>query len=175
MTIYSYISQSGNFIFELNNDKLYKLHLPKTSKHVNIPNVNKCKVFEKDVLKINIEALELFLDGEFNLINLEKVMDTWEMIFSPFNQKVYHKVIEIAPGSTLTYRKVAELAGNLNAYRAVGNAMRRNRFPLLIPCHRVIGSDYKLRGYSGADGTLTKSKLIEWEKHTIISSSKFCF
>ena len=173
MSEYFYKSQSGTIYFELKNNKMFQIRLPQTPDSIRvIPDVSQCKTIEKYPIKINIEALELFLDGRFKQIEIEKVMKTWEMNFTPFFESIYRQVIEIKPGMTLSYKDVAELSGNANASRAVGNAMQRNRFPLLIPCHRVIGSDGQLVGYSGANGIATKKKLIKWEKQTVKSPSK---
>lgn len=65
---------------------------------------------------------------------------------TPFQQKVWHRLLAIPYGQTLTY---GQLAKELNTSpRAVGNACRRNPIPLLIPCHRVVGSK-GLGGYAG--------------------------
>lgn len=81
--------------------------------------------------------------------------------FSRFQRHVYRAVLSIPRGSTLSYRQVAELAGSPGAARAVGNAMRRNPFPVIIPCHRVIRSDGSPGGYSGPAGM--KERLLALE------------
>ena len=68
-------------------------------------------------------------------------------------------------GETLTYGQLAKLAGSPHAARAVGGAMARNRWPLIVPCHRVVGSSGKLTGYSGEGGLKTKHWLLEHEFH----------
>lgn len=75
-----------------------------------------------------------------------------------FNQKVYEIVKNIPKGKVMTYKSVA---GKLNskAYRAVGNALRKNPDPNNIPCHRVVKSDRKIGGYFGhIDDYLSKQK-----------------
>lgn len=64
-----------------------------------------------------------------------------------FKQKVCSIVKGIPKGEVLTYKQVAELAGNKKAYRAVGNILNKN-FDPKIPCHRVIKSDGKIGGYN---------------------------
>ena len=80
---------------------------------------------------------------------------------------VFEKVLllarDIRPGETVSYKGLATLAGSPNAARAVGQAMARNPVPLLVPCHRVLGSDKSLHGFSAAGGTLTKQRLLELE------------
>lgn len=63
--------------------------------------------------------------------------------------RIYQKVVEIPPGSTMTYAQVAASVDHPGAARAVGAAMAANQFAPLIPCHRVVGSDGSLRGYAG--------------------------
>jgi methylated-DNA-[protein]-cysteine S-methyltransferase len=70
---------------------------------------------------------------------------------------------KIAPGKTLTYAELADKVGSPGAARAVGNCMARNRFPLIIPCHRVVGSNGHLGGYSAAEGIPFKKRLLELE------------
>ncbi|MGQ9703360.1 MAG: methylated-DNA--[protein]-cysteine S-methyltransferase [Actinomycetota bacterium] len=88
-----------------------------------------------------------------------------ELLASPglteFQRRVYRAVLSIPHGSTLSYQKVAEMAGYPRAARAVGNAMRRNPFPVIIPCHRVIRSYGSLGEYSGPTGM--KERLLRQE------------
>jgi methylated-DNA-[protein]-cysteine S-methyltransferase len=81
----------------------------------------------------------------------------------PFQQKVLKAVYAIPYGETRTYAEVAMLIGHPNASRAVGHANATNPMPLVIPCHRVIGKDGKLRGYGGGDGLPTKERLLRME------------
>lgn len=66
-----------------------------------------------------------------------------------FERRVYEVVRRIPPGSTMSYRDVARAAGRQKAHRAVGNAMARNPFPVLVPCHRVVRSDGGIGGFGG--------------------------
>lgn len=65
-----------------------------------------------------------------------------------FQKKVWLATEKIPYGKTRTYRQVAEAIGRPKAFRAVGQALRANPIPILIPCHRVIGSDGGLVGFS---------------------------
>lgn len=76
-------------------------------------------------------------------------------------EKVYAVVKKIPKGKTLTYKQVAEKAGNSKAFRAVGNILNKN-FDPSIPCHRVIRSDGKTGGYNR--GAINKQKLLKKEK-----------
>lgn len=79
-----------------------------------------------------------------------------------FQKKVWELLREIPAGNTITYGELATRAGNPRAHRAVGAANGRNPLPIIIPCHRVIGSNGKLTGYAG--GLEAKKKLLEIEK-----------
>ncbi|MBU4603171.1 MGMT family protein, partial [bacterium] len=72
-------------------------------------------------------------------------------------------VRKIPYGETRSYKEAAEAAGCPRAYRAVGNTMRNNPLPLIIPCHRVIKSDGSLGGFSGKEGIVLKKKMIDLE------------
>lgn len=78
-----------------------------------------------------------------------------------FAEKVYKIVSKIPKGKTLTYKQVAEKAGNQLAYRAVGNILNKN-YNLNIPCHRVIKSNGKLGGYNR--GIKLKKQILKKER-----------
>lgn len=82
---------------------------------------------------------------------------------TPFHREVLERCAQILAGQTLTYGQLAARAGRPRAARAVGSAMARNRWPLIIPCHRVVGSDGRLTGYSGNGGIETKRRLLGLE------------
>jgi methylated-DNA-[protein]-cysteine S-methyltransferase len=87
---------------------------------------------------------------------------------TPFQKKVWEVLRSIPYGETLSYKEVAEKAGNSKASRAVGMANNRNPIPVIIPCHRVIGADGKLVGYGG--GLPTKIKLLTLENCKFINA-----
>ena len=74
--------------------------------------------------------------------------------------KVWKYLKTIPKGQTRTYKQVAIAIKKPKAIRAVANAVGRNPYPIVIPCHRVIRSDGSLGGYSGAGGIETKRKLL---------------
>jgi methylated-DNA-[protein]-cysteine S-methyltransferase len=82
----------------------------------------------------------------------------------PFHRKVYAAARRIPPGKTMSYAELAEAAGSPRGSRAVGQAMARNPFPILVPCHRVLASRGKLGGFSGAGGLDTKRLLLSIEQ-----------
>lgn len=82
---------------------------------------------------------------------------------SPFFGAAWAACRSIPPGETRSYQWLAEAAGSPKASRAAGQAMARNPFPLIIPCHRVVGSSGGLHGY-GAGGIGVKARLLEMER-----------
>ena len=80
-----------------------------------------------------------------------------------FQKKVWQQLMKIPYGKIATYKDIATLIGNTNASRAVGNANNKNPIAIIIPCHRVIGSNNKLTGYAG--GLDKKEKLLNLEKN----------
>jgi methylated-DNA-[protein]-cysteine S-methyltransferase len=108
-----------------------------------------------------IEALRVALAGD--PIDLRHVPIDLQSS-SDFDRRTLHAAREIPPGSTLTYRALAERVGSPGACRAVGQAMRRNPVPLLVPCHRVLASDGRLGGFSAGLGARTKLTLLLSER-----------
>ena len=83
---------------------------------------------------------------------------------TPFQQAVWGATSAIPPGERRTYGEIARTVGRPRSARAVGQALRANPIPLLIPCHRVVGSDGSLCGYGGPDGVALKARLLELER-----------
>ena len=81
---------------------------------------------------------------------------------TPFQQRVWKKLLKIPYGVTCSYQDLAWAVGKKHAARAVGSAVSKNRIPIVIPCHRVIGSDGRLSGY--ASGAKKKAWLLRHEK-----------
>ena len=79
---------------------------------------------------------------------------------TPFQQKVYQAIQKIPKGKVTTYKAVAQKIGT-KAYRAVGQALHVNPVPLLVPCHRVVGSDRGLTGFGS--GINLKKKILKAE------------
>jgi methylated-DNA-[protein]-cysteine S-methyltransferase len=80
-----------------------------------------------------------------------------------FNARVYDATRAIAPGHTRTYGEIARALGDASAARAVGQALGRNPFAIVVPCHRVVGANDKLVGFSASGGIATKLKMLEIE------------
>ena len=80
-----------------------------------------------------------------------------------FQRRVVKECRRIRVGQTLSYADLAAKAGSPGAARAVGNTMARNRFPIVVPCHRVIGSAGSLGGFSAPSGISLKRRMLDLE------------
>ena len=78
-----------------------------------------------------------------------------------FQQKVWRELCKIQYGKISTYKEMAKNAGNVKAVRAVGTAIAKNPIAIIVPCHRVIGSNGSMTGY--AYGISKKEKLLDFE------------
>ena len=84
---------------------------------------------------------------------------------SDFERAVYKAILKIPAGEVRTYKWVAQKAGKPGASRSVGQALKRNPYPLIIPCHRVINSNNKIGGY--VFGVNRKKLLLDMEKEIL--------
>ena len=82
---------------------------------------------------------------------------------APFHRRVYEVARAIPPGKTLAYGDVAARAGAPGAARAVGQALGRNPFPIIVPCHRVVAAGGKIGGFSAHGGSATKRRMLAIE------------
>ncbi len=82
-----------------------------------------------------------------------------------FQQQAWRALATIPGGKTASYGEQARRIGRPKAVRAIGNANGRNPVPIVLPCHRVIGSNAALTGYSGAGGLKTKQFLLDLEQN----------
>ncbi|MEP6893969.1 MAG: methylated-DNA--[protein]-cysteine S-methyltransferase [Chloroflexota bacterium] len=87
--------------------------------------------------------------------------------FTPFQRDALQAVFRIPYGETRTYIDIAKEINRPHAYRAMGAANAMNPMPIIVPCHRVLGTDGKLHGYGGGDGLPTKEWLLKMEGATI--------
>jgi methylated-DNA-[protein]-cysteine S-methyltransferase len=86
----------------------------------------------------------------------------WRLNGGGFFQAVLRATADIDYGTTITYREVAERAGNVKAVRAAGNGLGSNQIPIVVPCHRVVATGGKLGGYTG--GVERKQLLLGIER-----------
>ncbi len=83
-----------------------------------------------------------------------------------FQQKVWHSLLNIPYGNTISYKQLADIIFSPKAYRAAGSACSKNPLPIIIPCHRVIHSNGSISGY--ALGSEVKAYLLNLEKNSLI-------
>ena len=106
--------------------------------------------------KAKTQILE-YLDGKRKSFTLE-----YKITGTDFQKRVLSALSAVPYGKTASYKEIAEAAGSPSAFRAVGTACNKNKLPIIIPCHRIIGSDGSLTGYAG--GLEIKQYLLETEK-----------
>jgi len=87
------------------------------------------------------------------------------MVGTDFQRRVWNVLMKVPYGDTSTYSQVAKDVGNERAVRAVGNANAANPISIIVPCHRIIGSDGELVGYGG--GLSVKRRLLELEQSNL--------
>ena len=107
-------------------------------------------------LRETIRQLKAYFSGKLEAFDLPLAPDG-----TAFQQSVWKELCEIPYGETISYGELARRIGNPAACRAVGLANGTNPIPIIIPCHRVIGSNGKLTGYGG--GLPIKEKLLALE------------
>jgi methylated-DNA-[protein]-cysteine S-methyltransferase len=101
--------------------------------------------------------LEQYFAGERTEFDLDI-----DLAGTPFERRVWEEVRAIPYGETATYAEIARRVGSASACRAVGRANGRNPIAVIVPCHRVIGSDGSLTGYAGGLGM--KRALLDLER-----------
>jgi methylated-DNA-[protein]-cysteine S-methyltransferase len=126
------------------------------------PDVEKAS-FEPEAVDELRDLVRRYCAGE--LVDLTTVALDLEGV-TPFFARAWSACRTIPAGETRTYAWLAVEAGSPRASRGAGQAMARNRFPLLVPCHRVVGSDGGLHGFGGGVGLPMKSRLLNMEART---------
>ena len=133
------------------NNKVIEIKFVKNEKNVNP---------KTEILKLAKKELEEYFCGKRKNFTFP-----FELNGTEFSIKVYQALMEIPYGKTCSYKDIAKKIGNEKSQRAVGGANNRNKLPILIPCHRVIGSNGKIVGYAG--GIEIKQKLLELERKNL--------
>lgn len=82
-----------------------------------------------------------------------------------FQIKVFEFIQKIPKGKVMSYKNIAEGIGNINSSRAVGTVMRKNKFPLIFPCHRVVSSNMKIGGFNGEK----KGDFVNFKKKILLN------
>ena len=105
---------------------------------------------------LTMKQLEEYFAGTRTVFELP-----FDLEGTPFQQRVWQELLKIPFGKTRSYMDIARALGDVKAIRAVGTANGSNRIAIIIPCHRVIGSDGSLTGYAG--GLFRKKWLLDFE------------
>lgn len=113
--------------------------------------------------QIYMDQIRSYLNQELQVFNLP--ID-WSS-YTEFQKAVLEETLAIPYGETRSYGQVAAAIGKPKASRAVGQAEKRNQVPLVIPCHRVIGSDGSLTGYGGKENTDIKADILAFEQRML--------
>ena len=130
-------------------EKIYKIELVEEVNSIN----EKTSQTDKVIKEIN-QYLSKYRK-EFSIYDLVRLEGT------RFQKEVWHELQNIPYGETKSYKEIAKNIGNENAVRAVASAIGKNPLMIIIPCHRVIGSDGKMHGY--AYGINFKKYLLDLE------------
>ncbi|MCE7519158.1 methylated-DNA--[protein]-cysteine S-methyltransferase [Vreelandella titanicae] len=110
-----------------------------------------------ETIEVTRTQLEEYFRGERTLFDIPLLM-----VGSEFQRKIWDALMKIEYGKTSSYSDLAKSVGEKNAVRAVANANGANSMAIIIPCHRIIGSNGALVGYGG--GLPLKRRLLEIEK-----------
>jgi methylated-DNA-[protein]-cysteine S-methyltransferase len=108
-------------------------------------------------LKSRLEKVAYGMPQDFDDVELDVSHLT------PLAQQITSACRAVPWGDTLSYKQLAQRVGRPGAARAVGNVMASNRFPLVVPCHRVVGAAGGLGGFSAPGGIETKRQLLDRE------------
>ncbi len=119
------------------------------------------RLAETKLLEETGRQLQEYFEGKRKVFNLPLAPKG-----TPFQLKVWNALQNIPYGETRSYKDIAIAAGNIKASRAVGMANNSNPIAIIIPCHRVIGSNGKLVGYGG--GLHIKQYLLDLEKQNTL-------
>ena len=114
---------------------------------------------EKSIVEDACQQIEEYLAGE--RVEFDVPID-WSTM-TPFQVEALQATYNIPTGHVATYQQIAQQIGRPRAARAVGRAEATNPMPLVIPCHRVVGTDGGLHGYGGRGGLKTKAWLLKLE------------
>jgi methylated-DNA-[protein]-cysteine S-methyltransferase len=155
MIYYQYLkSPVGKLLVAGNNKGLHLISFPKGKKR-DFPKAHWKE--DQKPLKEVLRQLEAYFAGTLKTFSLDLCLNV-----PPFQKKVLTALRQVPYGETISYGELAKNVGNPKASRAVGQANARNPIPIVIPCHRVIGSNGKLTGFGG--GISVKQTLLDLEQ-----------
>ena len=124
--------------------------------HLTYPVANATRNDRQPLLRETVQQLRAYFAGRLRAFDVPL-----DIQGTSFQKRVWSELVKIPYGETRSYMQVAVASGASHAVRAVGAANGANPIPIIVPCHRVIGSDGKLTGYGG--GLPLKKRLLELE------------
>lgn len=157
----TFATELGWIAIELDGDRLVRLSFGHKSERMAAKALG-AKSHIESLTKAQrrvVQRLIAFAAGDRDELLL---IDVEYGVTTAFQRKVLEACRAIPAGETLTYAQLALIAGAPGAARAVGNVMRTNKLPLVIPCHRVVGTT-GLGGYSAPEGLAMKRRLLSRE------------
>jgi methylated-DNA-[protein]-cysteine S-methyltransferase len=123
--------------------------------------------YDKDLFKAAQEQIAAYFEGDcVDFRDIPVVLDGLGL----FAKRVLTACRDIGFGQTVSYGRLAEMAGKSGAARAVGGALAKNPLPLIIPCHRIVCANGKIGGFSAAGGRNLKEKLLKHEYQALINA-----
>ncbi|MBF0390818.1 MAG: methylated-DNA--[protein]-cysteine S-methyltransferase [Desulfamplus sp.] len=165
MVAYAYISTPlGELLAVHGKNGLIELQFPTNTTKVS---ANPQWIKDPTILKKTSDEIQAYFNGE-----LQEFSIALDPQGTPFQKSVWRALKKIPFGITVSYKSVAKEVGNPKGCRAVGGAIGKNPIPIIIPCHRVIGSDGSLTGFSS--GLDIKRYLLNLEGVKVLSSSSSC-
>lgn len=147
-------SPIGRLLVAATDDGLRYVHFDKGDP----PKHKKGEVWIESAAKVKPYADELraYFKGELRAFKCKL-----DLVGTEFQKKCWRALTRIPYGKTCSYADIAREVGSPRAFRAVGQANHNNPIPIIVPCHRVIGTNGTLTGYGG--GLSTKEKLLKLE------------
>ena len=155
-SLYFFNSPVGKLGIVENGIAITEVFFEKENRHLGI------KLAETQLLRETVRQLQEYFEGRRKKFDVPLAPKG-----TSFQIKVWNALQNVPYGETRSYKDIAIAAGNFKASRAVGMANNRNPIAIIIPCHRVIGSNGKLVGYGG--GLHIKEYLLNLEKHNSYS------
>ncbi|MEO8862044.1 MAG: methylated-DNA--[protein]-cysteine S-methyltransferase [Ginsengibacter sp.] len=152
-----YRSSLGFIKINISNGFINEVSFIKNGKEPEqLTDTNTLPAANKKMLQKCKQQLDEYFSGKRKIFDLPIYQEG-----TGFQQKVWQELIQIPYGKTITYLQLAQRIGNVKAIRAAAAANGRNRLWIIVPCHRVIGSNRGLTGYAG--GLPMKKWLLEHE------------
>ncbi|MBZ5605345.1 MAG: methylated-DNA--[protein]-cysteine S-methyltransferase [Acidobacteriia bacterium] len=155
---YGYLETPIGTLLIAGDDAIHAIYFPKNGKAVK-PEADWTES-SRGAVGVAIKQLKEYFSGKRAEFELPLAPEG-----TAFQRSVWGQLCEIPYGQTISYGELAKRVGNPKASRAVGAANGQNPIPIVIPCHRVIGSNGKLTGFGG--GLPTKEKLLALESRQL--------